>query len=113
MHAIVFHFMYDIRLIHLFLHFFSRTPLYHHIATELTSEYHQSPIQTSTSIKIFDQLRNGAVNLFFHLNRSRMSVLMSVPRSEEHTSELQSRGHLVCRLLLEKKKKHNETINIR
>src|SRR5439155_13885106 len=28
-----------------------------------------------------------------------------VARSEEHTSELQSRGHLVCRLLLEKKKK--------
>src|SRR5690625_5753667 len=29
-------------------------------------------------------------------------------RSEEHTSELQSRGHLVCRLLLEKKKKQNK-----
>src|SRR5207253_10786097 len=29
-------------------------------------------------------------------------------RSEEHTSELQSRGHLVCRLLLEKKKNNNE-----
>src|SRR5207253_9907353 len=29
----------------------------------------------------------------------------SQARSEEHTSELQSRGHLVCRLLLEKKKK--------
>src|SRR5690554_7239207 len=28
------------------------------------------------------------------------------PRSEEHTSELQSRPHLVCRLLLEKKKTH-------
>src|SRR5437870_7574275 len=28
-------------------------------------------------------------------------------RSEEHTSELQSRGHLVCRLLLEKKKENN------
>src|SRR5690625_5629278 len=28
-------------------------------------------------------------------------------RSEEHTSELQSRGHLVCRLLLEKKKPEN------
>src|SRR2546422_4655407 len=28
----------------------------------------------------------------------------TVPRSEEHTSELQSRLHLVCRLLLEKKK---------
>src|SRR2546422_7205276 len=30
-------------------------------------------------------------------------------RSEEHTSELQSRLHLVCRLLLEKKKKKNKT----
>src|SRR5439155_15328352 len=30
---------------------------------------------------------------------------MAELRSEEHTSELQSRGHLVCRLLLEKKKK--------
>src|SRR2546429_6867055 len=31
------------------------------------------------------------------------------PRSEEHTSELQSRLHLVCRLLLEKKKIDNAT----
>src|SRR5690625_6427600 len=31
-------------------------------------------------------------------------------RSEEHTSELQSRGHLVCRLLLEKKKKNNTRV---
>src|SRR5947199_2069915 len=31
-------------------------------------------------------------------------------RSEEHTSELQSLRHLVCRLLLEKKKKHEHTI---
>src|SRR5437870_8258016 len=32
-------------------------------------------------------------------------------RSEEHTSELQSRGHLVCRLLLEKKKKKTKHPN--
>src|SRR2546429_3658226 len=32
-------------------------------------------------------------------------------RSEEHTSELQSRLHLVCRLLLEKKKKNKRTNN--
>src|SRR3989449_5963211 len=32
-------------------------------------------------------------------------------RSEEHTSELQSRLHLVCRLLLEKKKKQRPTIS--
>src|SRR5439155_18186408 len=31
-------------------------------------------------------------------------------RSEEHTSELQSRGHLVCRLLLEKKKRERKCI---
>src|SRR5205809_3504790 len=34
------------------------------------------------------------------------TVVRSVFRSEEHTSELQSRLHLVCRLLLEKKKKN-------
>src|SRR3989442_11935192 len=32
-------------------------------------------------------------------------------RSEEHTSELQSRPHLVCRLLLEKKKKKHDTLS--
>src|SRR3712207_7104557 len=33
-------------------------------------------------------------------------------RSEEHTSELQSRQYLVCRLLLEKKKKHESRIDL-
>src|SRR5207253_10683154 len=33
-------------------------------------------------------------------------------RSEEHTSELQSRGHLVCRLLLEKKKKKKSSTGV-
>src|SRR3712207_8370517 len=33
-------------------------------------------------------------------------ALVSTRRSEEHTSELQSRQYLVCRLLLEKKKQH-------
>src|SRR5690625_6905304 len=44
--------------------------------------------------------------------RARLVRMVRVPlelrtrrRSEEHTSELQSRGHLVCRLLLEKKKR--------
>src|SRR3989449_6061347 len=36
----------------------------------------------------------------------RVSAETLAMRSEEHTSELQSRLHLVCRLLLEKKKKH-------
>src|SRR5437868_15342240 len=37
----------------------------------------------------------------------RFRVRASAPRSEEHTSELQSRFDLVCRLLLEKKKIHH------
>src|SRR2546422_5887782 len=40
-----------------------------------------------------------------HSHRGVSNVAMK--RSEEHTSELQSRLHLVCRLLLEKKKKTN------
>src|SRR2546422_10316259 len=40
----------------------------------------------------------------------KQAVIMcsALDRSEEHTSELQSRLHLVCRLLLEKKKKKNK-----
>src|SRR3712207_7085197 len=40
---------------------------------------------------------------------NRLCALVPQPplRSEEHTSELQSRQYLVCRLLLEKKKKYN------
>src|SRR2546422_6937521 len=37
---------------------------------------------------------------------------LSDERSEEHTSELQSRLHLVCRLLLEKKKNHQHWIDV-
>src|SRR5690625_5718817 len=39
-------------------------------------------------------------------DNQRAAALLAdaIERSEEHTSELQSRGHLVCRLLLEKKK---------
>src|SRR5687768_17994311 len=44
---------------------------------------------------------------------SSPSTLSDTPsRSEEHTSELQSRLHLVCRLLLEKKKKKNNNDTI-
>src|SRR5205814_9443201 len=44
------------------------------------------------------------------LRRSAVSdsIRFSSKRSEEHTSELQSLRHLVCRLLLEKKKKKNK-----
>src|SRR3989449_7345206 len=41
--------------------------------------------------------------------RGRRAAPQTSSRSEEHTSELQSRLHLVCRLLLEKKKKKKES----
>src|SRR3712207_8409424 len=41
--------------------------------------------------------------------RARRPPALPPPRSEEHTSELQSRQYLVCRLLLEKKKKYATT----
>src|SRR5436190_4491272 len=46
-----------------------------------------------------------------HGHRGHQPHLAEEPRSEEHTSELQSHSDLVCRLLLEKKKK--KTISIR
>src|SRR3990172_5161263 len=42
--------------------------------------------------------------LLMALFRPSLGIIMPPMRSEEHTSELQSRLHLVCRLLLEKKK---------
>src|SRR3989449_2788140 len=47
-----------------------------------------------------------------HLRGPDIGIAAERLRSEEHTSELQSRLHLVCRLLLEKKKKKKERINI-
>src|SRR2546429_7159646 len=68
----------------------------------------------SYNIRIDEQVgqKNAFWGRFSHISSPR-----DVPgifgqinlRSEEHTSELQSRLHLVCRLLLEKKKKKNIT----
>src|SRR5207253_10191938 len=51
-------------------------------------------------------LQGLSLHLQFHLRILFEDLCVALSkRSEEHTSELQSRGHLVCRLLLEKKKK--------
>src|SRR2546422_1273585 len=62
----------------------------------------------------FDTLTSAVETVEFSLERDgqwkAISYLIrprTAERSEEHTSELQSRLHLVCRLLLEKKKKQN------
>src|SRR2546422_6694858 len=48
---------------------------------------------------------------WFHRHGACCRAAGGGTRSEEHTSELQSRLHLVCRLLLEKKKKTTTTLN--
>src|SRR5439155_22096537 len=45
------------------------------------------------------------LDYFYYTALAVAALHEKAARSEEHTSELQSRGHLVCRLLLEKKKK--------
>src|SRR5690625_6259983 len=70
-------------------------------------------VETPRGTIDIDELSSGEKEIlntyihFHHLNPSDSIILFDEPdvRSEEHTSELQSRGHLVCRLLLEKKKK--------
>src|SRR5439155_5724339 len=62
--------------------------------------YEMSPEQARWGVLCLLLVFNG-----WMLYRQRMfRELRQRARSEEHTSELQSRGHLVCRLLLEKKK---------
>src|SRR5690625_5949481 len=57
------------------------------------------------AVNIPEQEPHVGQALFSRSNNSSADICPDL-RSEEHTSELQSRGHLVCRLLLEKKKKN-------
>src|SRR3712207_8797225 len=57
-----------------------------------------------------DRLRGPAVARDGRAQRQGLRARRVRGRSEEHTSELQSRQYLVCRLLLEKKKKNELTV---
>src|SRR2546425_6368328 len=61
----------------------------------------------ATLILCFMPLENLPTFLSIH-----SSIFTSATRSEEHTSELQSLAYLVCRLLLEKKKKTKRTTTV-
>src|SRR5690554_7626300 len=66
---------------------------------EASTAFQKRASAFSTSSKFISPRSN------FAWAASRSAPILT--RSEEHTSELQSRPHLVCRLLLEKKKKKN------
>src|SRR2546422_1188226 len=72
---------------------FPYTTLFRSVEQEPTTRVCQQVVRVARKLKL-------PVVLF---------TLQNVERSEEHTSELQSRLHLVCRLLLEKKKKYGLT----
>src|SRR5436309_12082117 len=63
-------------------------------------------LKSSSLVEGFTIYRRNGVEAFTDLavRATSVAVARSVNRSEEHTSELQSRENLVCRLLLEKKK---------
>src|SRR2546422_7471464 len=82
--------------------------------TATTEIYTLFPTRRSSDLAKF---LNGAAitGVRRALGASRRQIFLQhlVERSEEHTSELQSRLHLVCRLLLEKKKKKKNSKNTR
>src|SRR5699024_11741455 len=76
------------------------------ISVSVTSGRYHCRVMSNSSARRFSQAKSA---------RSRWPATMAsstswTERSEEHTSELQSRFDLVCRLLLEKKKKKEETL---
>src|SRR2546429_1967225 len=83
---------------------FPYTTLFRSIADEILLDALRHGIRTIDGdflrVKQAKVLRQGERNSWLEI------VLDEGKRSEEHTSELQSRLHLVCRLLLEKKKKN-------
>src|SRR2546422_5495212 len=62
------------------------------------------------SLEFLSRAHRHAGKRFKSRRHSKAKINRPAFRSEEHTSELQSRLHLVCRLLLEKKKKKNSEL---
>src|SRR5690625_1588858 len=67
----------------------------------LVHEFHWTLVLGSKNQKLIENYDRLMNQLTYH---RLVLETVSVPRSEEHTSELQSRGHIVCRLLLAKTK---------
>src|SRR2546422_6834628 len=88
---------------------FPYTTLFRSLSGHPESSLHVTNLNLRGTIKELAQLDGGFVvsreGIF--LSACRYLDAVAAERSEEHTSELQSRLHLVCRLLLEKKKKND------
>src|SRR5690349_23695486 len=69
-------------------------------------DLHSFPTRRSSDLRLGDDAEVTAAPVGHHEGFD-VDALVPVDRSEEHTSELQSRRDLVCRLLLEKKNIHS------
>src|SRR5207248_10438162 len=80
-------------------------------------DLHSFPTRRSSDLRLRQAVadQDGSYQLANRAYRAGVSSYLDVltPRSEEHTSELQSPYELVCRLLLEKKKAYRPTPNRR
>src|SRR5207253_4251539 len=74
----------------------------HPPAKSATSSLSATHINRLHGMLVLRAVSRGAIDEITDANHSRVHADLCRWRSEEHTSELQSRGHLVCRLLLEK-----------
>src|SRR5690625_5604049 len=85
---------------------FAGAPVNGEVVTAIAKAYPDLPIQIGGGIR-------SAETIEHYLQAGVQYVIIGTKavkeRSEEHTSELQSRGHLVCRLLLEKQKRSRYT----
>src|SRR5690625_6451088 len=79
--------------------------LYRFQGGELTLVVEEQHVKMSDWLKLLEKQREHILFVSPDISLYKEEINRSL-RSEEHTSELQSRGHLVCRLLLEKKKKN-------
>src|SRR5690625_6108688 len=71
------------------------------ISETLYEDRYEMAVDTEVRRKAYDSFIK---TMNKYKNTYAATYATEITRSEEHTSELQSRGHLVCRLLLEKKK---------
>src|SRR5437899_8084697 len=83
---------------------FFASVLFHELAHSVMAQYYKIQV---VSITLF--IFGGVARIGREPSKAIQEFNIAV-RSEEHTSELQSLRHLVCRLLLEKKKKRNITM---
>src|SRR2546430_3562598 len=68
-----------------------------------TTLFRSETARKNFQLRRIEAALDPALSIFFRVDEN--DVELAVKRSEEHTSELQSQSNLVCRLLLEKKKK--------